>query len=278
MAGAAFQGFFPVEVVAVLLSLVAVFLCLHDLRLDECLMTEGGAHLVTRTFVLAHLFGNDVLSTAEGCADVGGRTADHDKTLGGAFGVGFALHQQQLCQWLQSLFACYLCPCSALGLVRQVDILQRRCFPAVVNTFLQFGCHLAQFRDGFHDGRLALGNFLQLFQSIGNGRNLYFVQSARPLLAIARNKRYGASLVQQFQRILHTWFRQVQLVGYQLRKYLDIFHTSSIFFYLPLTSSVLALMFNTSNLQYNANNDTQQTRDEQPVIGRQNADACQYKH
>ena len=151
--------------------------------------------MVARTFVLAHLFGNDVLGAAEGGGNVSGRTADHDKTLGCAFGVWFALHQQQLCQWLQSLFACYLCPRPALGFVGQIDVFQGRRLPAVVDTFLQLRRHLAQFRDGFHDGCLALGYLLQLFQSVGNGRNLHFVQSARPLFAITRNKRNGTSLV-----------------------------------------------------------------------------------
>ena len=34
-------------------------------------------------------------------------------------------------------------------------------------------------------------------------------------------------------------------------------------------------MFDTSNVQYNADNDTQQPRDEQPVIGRQDTNARQ---
>ena len=174
-------------------------------------------------FVLAHLFGNDVLGTTETICN--GQTVAH-KTLGGAFGVGFALHQQQLCQWLQSLFACYLCPRPALGLVRQIDVFQGCCFPAVIDTFLQFGCHLAQFRNGFYDGRFAFRYFLQLFQSVGNSRNLHLIQSARALLAVARDKRNGTSFVQQFQRVLYTWFWQVQLVGYQLRKYLEMFHVS----------------------------------------------------
>ena len=104
--------------------------------------------------------------------------------MGGTFGVLLALHHQDGCQRLKSLFASHLRTRAALGLVWQIDVLERCRVPTVVNAFLQVGRHLLQFRNGLDDGGLSLGYLLQLLQPVADGRNLYLVQSPCPLLAV----------------------------------------------------------------------------------------------
>ena len=159
MARTAFQGLLPIEVVAVFLGFVRVFLGLDHFRHDEGLATEGGTHLITAALVLAHLFGYDVLCAFQCCSHI--FDVALDEALCSPFRALLALHHQQRSQWLQSLFASRLGTCASLGFVGQVYVLQCRQFPAVLYAFLQFGCQLVQLADGFQDGLLAL---LYLFQ------------------------------------------------------------------------------------------------------------------
>ena len=220
MTGTTLQGLFPLEVVAVFLCLVSFFLGFDDFRLDEGLATESATHLIARALVFADLLGNDVLSTLQGHSNV--RNVAHDKALGGTLGVWLTLHQQDGGQWFKPLFTGYLCTGSALGFVGQIDIFQCGAVPTVVDALLQLGRHLILLADGLDDGLLTLGNLLQLCQTIADSRNLNLVQSPSALLAIAGDERNGTTLVEQFQRVLHTVFWQVQLCGNRRRrKYIE---------------------------------------------------------
>ena len=195
VAGTALQGFVPVKVVAEFLCFVRILFSLHHFRGDDCRPAESSAHLLARAFVLADLFGNDVLGTFEGGSDV--RNIAHNKALGGAFGIAFALLQQDDGQRLQAHFAGYLGSCAALGTIGQVDVLQRGCLPRIVDALLEFGCHLTLFGDGLHDGLLALLQFLQSFVLVADGAYLYLVEPSRALLAVAGNEGNGAAFVNQ---------------------------------------------------------------------------------
>ena len=222
MAGTALQRLFPFEIVAVFLGFVRVFLALDYFRLDEGFTTEGSTNLIARPLVLAHLFGYDVLGSMYGSGDV--RNVAHNKALGGLLGVGLALHHEDGGQRLQSLFACYLCTGAPLGFIGQIDVFQRRQVPTGLDALLQLAGHLVLFRNGFDDGLLAFGYFLQPFHAVADGCYLHLVQSARPFLAVAGDERNGAALVEQFQGVLYSVLLQMQLAGNQLGEYLQVFH------------------------------------------------------
>ena len=114
-------------------------------------------------------------------------------------------------QGFEALFASHLCTRAAFGLEWQVDVLQCRQVPAVVNALLEFGSHLFLFRNGLDNGILALGNLLKSFVAVADGRNLHFIQSPRSFLTIARDERYGTSLGKELEGVFYAVFRQVQL-------------------------------------------------------------------
>ena len=118
--GTALQRLLPIEVVGVFLGLVGVFLGLDNLRLDEGLATEGGAHLIARTLVFADLFGDDVLSAMEGFSG-GGDTSAY-KTKGDLLRMLFALQCEDGGQGLQALFASHLGTGATLGFIGQIDV------------------------------------------------------------------------------------------------------------------------------------------------------------
>ena len=89
---------------------------------------------------------------------------------------------------------------------------------------LEVGCHLAEFGDGLDDCILALSNLLQLLTAIADGGNLHFVEAARALLAIAGDEGNGATLVEQFQRVLNSMVGEMQFAGNQFGENLQVFH------------------------------------------------------
>ena len=182
VAGAAFERLFPVEVVAVFRSLVAVGLRLHHLRGDDGRTAEEASDLLAALLVLADCLGDDILCATQAVRD--GQTVSHEGACC-LFRVAGALSHQYLRQRLQSLFAGHLCPGSASWLVGQVDVLQFRGIPAIVDALLQFGRHLLLTGYGLDDGLLTLADLFQPFVLVADGCYLYLVQSARAFLAIA---------------------------------------------------------------------------------------------
>ena len=61
MTRASLERFLPIEVVTIFLCFVGVFLCLHHFAYDKGVAAELLANHVSGTFILADLFGNDVL-------------------------------------------------------------------------------------------------------------------------------------------------------------------------------------------------------------------------
>ena len=204
MAGAASQRFLPVEVVTVFGGAVVVGLRLHHLRHYHSLPTELSSHLLTRTFVLAHLLGYDVLSALQGLS---GRihTITH-KPQGSLLGVAFALLPQYLCQRLQAQLSRHLCTGAAFRTEGQVDILQLGSLPTVGDTPFQLRGHLAQFGNGLHHRFLALGYFLEPFQLFTHGCYLHLIHASRAFLTVARDEGNGATFFQQAQCACHILF------------------------------------------------------------------------
>ena len=213
VAGAAFQGFLPVEVVAVLGCLIGVGLGFHHLRRDDGLPPEGTSHLLSAVLVLAHLLGYDVLSALDGSFRVGHLIGDEGECC--VLGVSLALQQQCFGQRFQALLTGYLGTCAALGTVGQVDVLQFGGIPRRFDAFLQFGRHLALVADGFDNGFLTFQHLFQPLVGVADGCYLYFVQSARALLAVAGYKGYGATLVEEGQCAGYILLCDVEPFGYE---------------------------------------------------------------
>ena len=113
---------------------------------------------------------------------------------GGSLRVALTLLQQNRGQRLQALLAGYLGARAALGAERQVDVLQLRRLPRLVDALLQLWRQLLLLSDGLQDGLLALGQFAQLVELLADGRNLHLVQPTRTLLAVACDERNGTPL------------------------------------------------------------------------------------
>ena len=97
----------------------------------------------------------------------------------------FALQQQNLCERFQSLFTGYLCPCASTWLVGHVDILQQVGIPALVDTFLQFRCHLALLLYRLRDRFLTFLYFPESLALFADGSYLHLVEATGTLFAVA---------------------------------------------------------------------------------------------
>ena len=173
----------PIEIVGILRRFLRFLLRLHHLTGNECIAAERLAYDVTTAFVLTHHFGNDILRPLEGRLHISHLT--FHKPLGSLFGIRLPLHEQKSGQRLQTLFLRHGSPRPALGAEGQVDILQLRSVPAVINAFLQLGSHLLLFGNGLDDGFLPLDQFLQFVVHIGNAGDLYLVESSCAFFSIS---------------------------------------------------------------------------------------------
>ena len=198
--GTAPEGLLPVEIVGEFGSLVSVGLGLDDLGGDDGLTAEGTPELLAAALVLADGLGDDVLSAFEGDGD-GGDGGGDDEALGCSLWVALSLKEENMGQWLKTLFPGHLGTCAPLGLVGEIDILQFVGIPAVGNALLQFGRHLVEVGDGLCDGLFPFLYFLQSLVVVADGGNQHLVESAGALLTVAGDERDGASLVEQCEGI-----------------------------------------------------------------------------
>ena len=139
-------------------------------------------------------------------------------------GVAFPLEKENFGEGLEALLAGYLGPGAALGLVREVDILEFGGSPAVGDALLQFRCQFVKIGDGLENRFLTLLDFLEPFVLGTDGCYLYLIESACPFFAISGDKRNGASLIEQGQSIIDSPFLKVELLGNQSCKDI-LFHT-----------------------------------------------------
>ena len=102
------------------------------------------------------------------------------------------------------MFSSHLCSGTTLGLIWQIDVLQLRRIPTVVDALLQLGRHLLQVGDGLGHRLLTFLYLFQLVVTVADGGYLHLVESTRTLLPITRDEGDGAALLKQGQRIGHS--------------------------------------------------------------------------
>ena len=135
VARAAAQWFREVEVVAVFGRTFVVALGFHHLRRYHSLALKRSAQPLSGLRILADGLGDDVLRSGDGVFRRFYHVVVHEPARHGLY-VAFALQQDDLCQRLQSLFACHLRPRASARFVGQVQILQFRGVPRLFNLLL----------------------------------------------------------------------------------------------------------------------------------------------
>jgi hypothetical protein len=108
------------------------------------------------------------------------------------------LRPQVLRQRLQALFARDGGLGAALGLVGQIEIFELALVERGFDARLQFVGQLALLGNGGQNGFAAVGEIAEVGQLLFDVANLHFVQIAGGLLAVARDERHRAAVVQQF--------------------------------------------------------------------------------
>ena len=156
------------------------------------------AHVRPNLGVFADDFGDDVPGAGHGVLGVFHAFFRVHMIGGQSKGIyRFVLLQQRHGQGLQALFPGDGGFCPALGLVRQVDVLQFGHGLGGHHLLLEFVSEMAVFFQGTQDGFTAVVNGGQLGQPVPDCRDLHFVQAAGGFLAIPGNKRNGGAFMQQ---------------------------------------------------------------------------------
>ena len=175
--------------------------------------TDGIAHRL----VLAHPFGNDVLSAHDGGIGVGHFVAV-DKLACTLLDVVAALCHDDLGQRLQSQLSGSLGARLALGLEGQIDVLERIGIPAVVDAVGQFGSELLLRLDGLEDGSAAFLQFAVVAQSLVDGLDGEFVEVTSLLLAVAADEWDCRAVVKQIDGAGYLVDGDIELLGDERRE------------------------------------------------------------
>ena len=99
-------------------------------------------------------------------------------------------------QRLKTGLTCYLCACTSLLLIRQVDVLQLCAVPTILDAFDQLGGKLSLSLDG---GKDVFSAFLQLRQFIQFVTHLCYLNighTTSGFLAVAADERNGGTFLQ----------------------------------------------------------------------------------
>ena len=136
-----------------------------------------------------------------------------DKLASPLLDVTATLRHDDLGQRLQSQLACCLGACLALGLIGQVDILERGGVPAVVDAFGQFRREFILRFDGLEDGGTPFFQFPIVAQPLVDGLDRQFVQIAGCLFAVTADKRDGCSIVKQADGASHLIDGDIEFLG-----------------------------------------------------------------
>ena len=214
------QWFREIEIVGEALRLFLILLLGYHLRSDDGTASELTANLIAALLILTYGFGDDVLGTLECSLHILHLIAH--KLPGSLFRIAFTLEEEQLCQRLQSSLTCYLCTCSALRLIRKIDVFQFGGIPALFDAFFQFIREFSLFLDGFEDSLFSLRHLREFLVSLCDGFNVYLVHITGFLLAVSRDKRNGAALFEQRQSIFYSLLLQIELGCYQLCKLIHL--------------------------------------------------------
>ena len=163
---------------------------------EPCVILEATSHGIAHRFVLAHPFGDDVLGSRDGSVGVG-HLVTVNKLSRTLLDVPATLRHDDFGERLKSQLAGSLGASFALGLVRQIDVLQRVGIPAVIDAVGEFRSQFVLRLDGLEDGGTALFQLAVVAQPLVNGLDGKVVEVACHLLAVSGYKRNGGSLLQQ---------------------------------------------------------------------------------
>ena len=148
--------------------------------------------------VVGHPFGDDVPGALPGLL---GRRHLIRQEAGGQLDaprrVEDRLLEDLLRQRLQAALARQLGPGAALRAERQVQVLDLLQRLSALDGLLQLGCELALLRNALGDGLLALIQVAERGQPVAEAGELYLVQPAGVLLAVAGDEREGVVLVEE---------------------------------------------------------------------------------
>ena len=195
-----FQWLREIEVIREALCFLLILLLSHHLRGDDSTTTELATNLVSAFLALAHHFGNDILSTLQGCISI--LHLDAYKLLSSLQRVAFTLEEEHLCQRFQACLTGNLCTGSALRLERKIDILQFCGIPTVFDTLFKSICQFTLLINSLQDGFFSFRHFLQLLVSLSDSLDIHLIHISRFLLTVTGNKRNGASFFKKLQCIL----------------------------------------------------------------------------
>ena len=165
---------------------------------DHALLSEQVAHQRAHLGVLGDHFGDDVARAGEGGCGVGHFLLGIDE--GGGFVDGLAavgLLEDAQGERLEPALAGDGGARAALGLERQVEILERRLGLAGADLFFELGRELALLLDRGEDRLASLLELQQVGAALLDGADLHLVETAGRLFAVARDEGDGRPLGEQ---------------------------------------------------------------------------------
>ncbi len=184
-----------IEVVAKLRAFV--LLALHHLRADLSLRPQPVAQLADQVRVFGDRLHQDRACAVEGGAHVGDAFFRVDERFGERLRGQRGIFAQAQRERLQSGFAGDLRLGAALGLERQVQILQSRLGVGGEQVGLQGIVKLALFFHAGQDRGAAVFQFAQVAQAFFQQAQLGVIESAGDFLAVARDERHGGAAIEQ---------------------------------------------------------------------------------
>ena len=205
------QRFAPSKVVAVLVALR--LFALDHLGGDDTALLKAAAHRMAGPFVLGHPLGDDVAGPLDGTFGV--EYFGIDEAAGIGLNAVVALRHDNLGQWFEPMFAGNLGSGAPAWFVGQVYIFEFGRIPARVDTLAQLVGQFPLLADGRKNRLLAFVQFAQPVVSLFDIPDLYLVERAGSLLAVAADEGNGGTAVEQLDGLGYLRFGNTQRLGYQ---------------------------------------------------------------
>ena len=202
------------DVVEIVAELGALALLAGDhLRADLSLRPQPVAQLTDQMRVFGDGFHQDGARAVQRGAHVGHALVRIDERLGERLRRERGILAQAGRQRFQPGLAGDLRLGAALGLERQVQVLQSRLGVGGEQVGFQCIIELALFLDAGQDRRAALFQFTQVAQALLQQAQLGVVEAAGDLLAVARDERHGGAAVEKIHRRAHLFGPGGDVVG-----------------------------------------------------------------